>query len=48
MKIDRGEERETLYIEDPLVFSKFRGTFRLHCWIRTIRPHPLNLGYRTL
>jgi hypothetical protein len=28
MNMDRGEERETLYIEDVATLSKFRKSFR--------------------
>jgi hypothetical protein len=45
-KIDRGEERETLYIEDPTASSKFRGPFRRRCWVRRECESSLNLAYR--
>jgi hypothetical protein len=32
IQMDRGPFRETIYIEDPIVFSKFRGSFRGRCW----------------
>jgi hypothetical protein len=30
--MDRGEKRETLYIENLAAFSIFRGRFRGRCW----------------
>jgi hypothetical protein len=30
--MDRVPFRETLYIENPAAFSKFRGPFRGRCW----------------
>jgi hypothetical protein len=30
--MDRGEVRETLYIDDPTVSSKFIEPFKVRCW----------------